>query len=141
MNLIINLLIVIKIVIKHEKHFQVALNELKKRKDQYICKKNLIEIFQLIKIDISNSYLDYIMKCLMIDVKSLKEIDYKHFLKIFKRKDERNNSNFNLLYKEDNLENYLEKSPKSPDSNNDQKKNSHILNELENNAIEQKSDK
>lgn len=78
----------------------------------------------------------------MIDVKGLKDIDYKHFIKTFKRKEERSNSNFNILYKEDNLENYLEKSPKSPDSNsNDQKKNSLILNELETNSNEQKNEK
>jgi hypothetical protein len=123
-------------VAKHEKHFQVALKELKDKKESYVCKNSLIEIFQLIKIDISNSYLDYIMKSIMVEVKSLKEITWKHFLKLFKRKDERNNSNFNIAYKDDNLDSYLEKSPKSPDSNYGIKKN--VINESEFKSIEQK---
>jgi hypothetical protein len=77
-------------VAQNEKHFSVALTESKKISP--ICKKTLLEAFKLIKIDISNSYLDYLMNKMLSEAKALRDIEPKHFFLVLKRKEQENNA-------------------------------------------------
>lgn len=78
----------LKIVGHNEKHFSVALSESKKMGP--ISKKTLLEAFKLIKIDISNSYLDYLMNKMITEAKSIRDIEPKHFFIALKKREEEN---------------------------------------------------
>lgn len=72
-------------MIKNEKHFSVTLTEFKKNGP--ICKKTLLEAFKLIKVDISNSYLDYLMNKMVHEAKSIRNIEPKHFFIALNKKE------------------------------------------------------
>lgn len=96
---------ILKIVNKNEKILNVSLNELKKA-EKCLCKKTLAEVFQIIKIDISNAYLDYILKQMIVEVKSIWELEAKHLFKVLKRKEQINVeflTNKNEDYNYDNI--------------------------------------
>lgn len=78
----------LKIVGQNEKHFSVTLSESKKMGP--ISKKTLLEAFKLIKIDISNSYLDYLMNKMITETKSIRDIEPKHFFIVLKKIEEEN---------------------------------------------------
>lgn len=84
---------------QNEKHFSVALTESKKISP--ICKKTLLEAFKLIKIDISNSYLDYLMNKMLQEAKNIRFIEPKHFFLVLKRKENETNPDEEIF--DDNL--------------------------------------
>lgn len=108
---------------QNEKHFSVALIESKKISP--ICKKTLLETFKLIKIDISNSYLDYLMNKMLAEARTIRNIEPKHFFLVLKRKDQ---SHLDEEVLDDNLivnseQNALLQSENNGSSQNNENKN------------------